>query len=81
MNHSNSRKWNVLCWNVRGLNTVRKWDSVKNKVLQANCDVVCFQETKKELFDSTFIKNVLPPAFDDFLFVPSIGASWGILVA
>lgn len=54
MNHNHTRKWNVLCWNIRGLNDVRKWDAVRNKVVQANCDVVCFQETKRASFDGGF---------------------------
>ena len=37
MNLTPNRSWNVLCWNVRGLNAVRKWDSIKNKVLNTNC--------------------------------------------
>lgn len=81
MNPNHIRKWKVLCWNVRGINAVRKWNSVKNKVTEANYDVVCFQETKKELIDSEFLKKVLPPSFDDFLFVPSVGAFGGLLMA
>lgn len=80
MNQNSTRIWNVLCWNVRGLNAVRKWDYERNKVVEANYDVVCFQK-KKETFDTTFIRKVLPPAFDDFLFVPSVGASGGLLIA
>lgn len=71
----------MLCWNVRGINATRKWDSIKNKVTEANCDVVCFQETKKDSFDQAFIRKVLPTNFDAFLFVPSVGASGGLLVA
>jgi len=81
MNQSLNRNWLVLCWNVRGLNAARKWDSVKNKVLNSNCDIVCFQETKKDDFDQAFLRNILPPAFDERLFVPSVGASGGLLVA
>lgn len=75
------KPWNVLCWNVRGLNATRKWDSVRNKVVEASCEVVCFQETKKDYFDSDFIRKILPVSFDSFLFVPSEGASGGLLVA
>jgi hypothetical protein len=50
-------------------------------VIEACCDVVCFQETKKDSFDQSFLKKVLPPSFDDCLFVPSVGASRGLLVA
>jgi len=81
MNLTPNRSWNVLCWNVRGLNAVRKWDSIKNKVLNTNCDIICFQETKKETMDQAFVRKILPPTFDDFLFVPSVGASGGLLVA
>lgn len=71
----------MLCWNVRGLNAARIWDSIRNKVIQANCDVVCFQETKRASFDGGFLRKVLPPCFDEYLFVPAIGASSGLLVA
>lgn len=81
MNHNSVRIWNVLCWNVRGLNAVRKWDSVKNKIAGAGCDIICLQETKKEHLDQVFLRKILPISFDDFLFVPSVGASGGLLVA
>jgi exonuclease III len=81
MNHNNVRQWNVLCWNIRGLNASRKWDPIRNKIMQANCDVICLQETKKETLHLDFLRKFLPPSFDDFLFVPSVGASGGLLVA
>lgn len=80
MNHNVTRQWNILCWNVRGLNAARKWDSVRNKVVEANCDV-CFQETKKDSFDPSFVRKILPANFDDYLFVPSVGVSGGLLVS
>jgi hypothetical protein len=27
-----SRNWNILCWNVRGLNDPDKWDLIRNKL-------------------------------------------------
>lgn len=81
MNQNLVRTWNVLCWNVRGINAERKWDAVRNKVLNVNCDIVYLQETKEESFDQTFIRKILPSSFDDFIFVPSVGASGGLLVA
>ena len=50
-------------------------------MVESACDVACFQETKKEVLDSTFLRNVLPASFNCFEFQPSIGASGGILVA
>lgn len=77
---SMSRSCNILCWNVRGLNAVEKWPLIRNKIDESNCEIFCFQETKKEMLDLTFIKNFAPRRFDKFIFAPSIGASGGILV-
>lgn len=76
-----NRAWNILCWNVRGLNTADKWPSIRSKIDESNCEIICFQETKKEQFDPSFIRNIAPKKFDKFLYSPSVGASGGILVA
>jgi exonuclease III len=65
---------------VRGLNSEKKWNSIRDKIVESKCDIVCLQETKKEQFDSTFIRNICPQHFDSFTFKPSQGASGGILV-
>lgn len=79
MNSTNTREWKVLCWNVRGLNSEWKWDSIRDKIVASACDVICFQETKKESFDLSFIKKFCPPSYDSFCYLPSIGASGGII--
>jgi hypothetical protein len=56
MDTNNVRNWVVLSWNVRGVNATWKWDAVKNKILQSAYDIVCLQETKKEMFDLHFLK-------------------------
>ena len=66
---------------MRGINSREKWNAIKNKVVDLSCDIVCFQETKKETFDTTFLKNVCPADFDIFEFLPSVGASGGIVTA
>lgn len=76
-----SRSWNILCWNVRGINAAQKWPTIRNKIDESNCEIFCFQETKKEHFDPAFIRNFAPRRFDKFVFTPSVGASGGILVA
>jgi exonuclease III len=75
-----SRKWKVLCWNVRGLNSEKKWNSIRDKIVESQCDIVCLQETKKEIFDLVFIRRICPQGFDSVAFKPSLDASWGILV-
>ena len=56
-----------------------KWDSIRDKIVGNGCDIVCLQETNKENFDLHYIKNFCPPAFDAFEFLPSVGASGGII--
>jgi exonuclease III len=75
-----NRSWNISCWNVRGINAAEKWPLIRNKIEENNCEIFCFQETKKEYFDSAFIRNFAPRRFDKFIYAPSTGASGGILV-
>jgi exonuclease III len=72
--------WKVLCWNIRGLNATDKELALYNKITETGCVVACVQETKKENFDRSFIKNCCPKQFDTFTYSPSVGASGGILV-
>jgi exonuclease III len=53
--------------------------AVYNKIEESNCSVICLQETKCEIFDHSFIRSFCPKRFDIFVFVPSSGASGGIL--
>jgi hypothetical protein len=65
---------------VRGINAQWKWSAIRDKIIEAPCDVVCLHETKKDSFDLAFLKNVCPSHFDSFECLPSVGASGGILV-
>jgi exonuclease III len=71
----------VLCWNVRGINSEDKWSLIRDTILEAESDVFCFQETKRQNFDSQFIRKFSPPGFDSFEFLPSVGASGGIITS
>ena len=72
------RKWFVLCWNVRGLNSKAKQLALSNAIKLSGCAIICLQETKMESIDMSVIKSCCPPRFDDFAYVPSCGASGGI---
>ena len=76
----NIRNWNVLCWNIRGLNAEEKHDAVRDKIEESGCSIVCLQETKIQSFDLPLVRKFAPRCFDKFDFVPSIGASGGILI-
>ena len=74
------RNWNVLCWNVRGLNSEARQRDLRAKIEESRCSVICLQETKCESFDIRTIRSFCPRRFDQFAFSPSVGASGGILV-
>ena len=73
------RNWNILCWNVRGLNSDKKLLALSNAISSSGCAIVCLLETKKPFIDLAFIKSFCPKRFNKFAFVPSRGASGGIL--
>ena len=75
----NSQNWNILCWNIRGLNGSSKWDAIRNNIDESGCSIVCIQETKRELIDVSFIRNFAPRCFNHFDFITSNGASGGLL--
>jgi hypothetical protein len=80
MNHHQSSKlWKVLCWNIRGINSQLKWDALRDKIRDIQCDIICIQETKRDLFDLSYIRNFCPSPFDSFEYLPPLGASGGII--
>lgn len=71
MNHLH-KKWKALCWNVRGLNAF---------VTEFLKVVISFVYKKpKDSFDLVFIRKFCPRGFDAFEFLPSIGASRGLII-
>ena len=75
-----NKSWNVLSWNIRGINSDAKLLAIRNAIDTSGCSVLCIQETKRESFDLAFIKTFCPKRFDKFVFAPSVGASGGIIV-
>ena len=78
---NNNRSWNILNWNVRGINSSDKWLAIRQKIKESAACIVCIQETKIEFFDLAYLHNFCPQRFNKFEFLPSIGASDGILTA
>ena len=73
------QQWNVLVWNIRGINSNDKLLAIRNAIETCGCDVICLQETKRMHFDLAFLKTFCPKRFDNFAYVPSRGASGGII--
>lgn len=72
----------ILVWNVRGLNSSARQDSVRMIVDSAKVDVVCLQETKMPSISRRMVLSMLGSEFDNnFVALPSTGASGGILLA
>lgn len=74
-----NRSWNILKWNVRGINSSIRWNDIRQKINESSCSIMTFQETKREQFDLSYIKNFCPKRFNQFSYSPSIGSSGGII--
>lgn len=59
----NTRSWKILNWNVRGINSDKKWNSIRDRIVESGCDIVCLQETKRAVFDLSFVRFFLSPFF------------------
>lgn len=70
----NTPSWHILCWNIRGINGSDKWDAIRDKIQESTCSIICVQETKREGFDTSFIRKFALRRFDCFDFIPSVGA-------
>ena len=77
---SADRMWNILCWNIRGLNGDDKWTPLREKIEESNAAIICLQETKMSSFDNSTIRKFAPRRFDHFVCIPSNGASGGLVI-
>jgi exonuclease III len=75
-----NRSWKILNWNLRGINSEKKWLALSSKIVESGCDIICLQETKRESFDLDYIKKFCPRKFNKFEFLPSVGASGGLII-
>lgn len=75
-----NRNWNILNWNVRGLNADDKQRAVRSKIDESGCAIYCIQETKMQHIDHSKIRRWAPRRFNQFAYQPSEGQSGGILV-
>jgi hypothetical protein len=70
----------ILIWNVHGLNSTTRQDAVRSLVVSTKADIVCIQETKMENISRRVVFSALGSNLNQYVFVPSVGASGGILV-
>jgi len=72
---------NILCWNVRGLNSRARQDAMRTLVNSSRVDFVCLQETKMPVISQGVILSMLGSVFSHWVVLPAVGASGGILLA
>jgi exonuclease III len=65
----------------RGLNSPSKQHSVRTFIDSVGADIVCLQETKMQNISRGTGLAILGVNFEEFLFLPTSGASGGILLA
>lgn len=70
----------VLIWNARGLNSRARRSAVRDIVEQHRISIVCLQETKLEQVSVPMNIDIAGIDFD-YVFLPAIGVSGGVLVA
>lgn len=71
----------ILNWNVRGLGDINKCTVIKNSILDSNCDLVCFQETKWSDHSIFRVRQVCPARFRNYITLDAEGSRGGILLA
>jgi hypothetical protein len=79
MDGNNKRSWNILNWNVRGLNSDDKRNAIRAKIEESACAIFWPQETKSQSFDSSRVRKMAPKGFGKFAYAPLEGASGEIL--
>jgi exonuclease III len=62
------------------LNLEARQREVRSKIEESECDIICLQETKCEVFDWKLIRIFCPKRYNNFAYSPSRGASGGIIV-
>jgi len=58
----------ILIWNVRGLNSTARQDSLRSLVESTKADIVCIQETKMEIISKQILISALGSSFSHFSF-------------
>jgi exonuclease III len=71
----------ILCWNVRGLNDPAKRDAVREFIASLRVSILCLQETTLDVIDDFVVMQCLGPSFDGYVYLPAVETWGGILLA
>ena len=70
----------LVCWNVRGLNSPAKKKALREFVDTIHVAIICILETKLERVDQYVIMQCLGPSYDGFAYLPASETRGGIFV-
>ena len=71
----------LVCWNVRGLNSPTKKKTLREFVDTVHVAILCILESKLERVDQFTIMQCLGPSFDGFAYLPAIETRGGVILA
>lgn len=71
---------NIFIWNVRGLNMRAHRSIVHEFLSQERATALCLVETKVDVLSATLVSELMGADFD-YVCLPSVGASGGVIVA
>jgi exonuclease III len=69
-----------IFWNIKGLNQPGRNLSLGQVIRENHIDFIRVQETKKEDFLPSFLKNLTSPIIFDWHFLAARGTACGILI-
>jgi len=72
-------KMKLVSWNIRGLGGLEKRKEVRSLVKEKRSWIVCLQETKLQRCEVEVCKSMWDDQTVVFSFLPSVGASGGLL--
>ena len=70
----------MLCWNVRGLNSPARRETVSLLLHEIGVNIVCLQETKLQLVDDALALETLGQRLNSSFYLPADGTRGGILI-
>ena len=70
----------VISWNIRGLNDLSKCDKVRIFLKDFSIDIALLQETKIDCPDFRFFRRLGGFRFRNWVFLPSVGSSGGLMI-
>ena len=70
----------ILSWNIRGSGSSCKRRAIKKTICNSSPDLVVLQEVKREVIDRAFVASIWRSRFKEWVLLPSIGMSGGILL-